>query len=94
LEGQSAFIRNWPYQFALAQDQAQSKIVDKVAIAPLPAGDAGSAATLRGWMGGINKHTKHPKEAWEFLKFMTGPEGQKISAVDGGLAPTYLPVYE
>ncbi|MCK9911459.1 extracellular solute-binding protein, partial [Microbacteriaceae bacterium K1510] len=71
-----------------------SKIVDKVAIAPLPAGDAGSAATLRGWMGGINKHTKHPKEAWEFLKFMTGPEGQKISAVDGGLAPTYLPVYE
>lgn len=94
LEGQSAFIRNWPYQFALAQDQAQSKIVDKVAIAPLPAGDAGSAATLGGWMGGINKHTKHPKEAWEFLKFMTGPEGQKISAVDGGLAPTYLPVYE
>lgn len=94
LEGQSAFIRNWPYQFALAQDQAQSKIIDKVAIAPLPAGDAGSAAALGGWMGGINKFTKHPKEAWEFLKFMTGPEGQKISAVDGGLAPTYLPVFE
>lgn len=93
LEGQSAFIRNWPYQFALAQDQAQSKIVDKVAIAPLPAGDAGSAAALGGWMGGINKYSKHPKEAWEFLKFMTGPEGQKISAVHGGLAPTYLPVY-
>jgi multiple sugar transport system substrate-binding protein len=94
LEGQSPFIRNWPYQYALAQDVTQSKIVDKVAIAPLPAGDAGSAATLGGWMGGINKYTKHPKEAWEFLKFMTGPEGQKISAVHGGLAPTYLPVYE
>jgi multiple sugar transport system substrate-binding protein len=93
LEGQSPFIRNWPYQFALAQDQAQSKIVDKVAIAPLPAGDAGSAAALGGWMGGINKYSKHPKEAWEFLKYMTGPEGQKISAVEGGLAPTYLPVY-
>lgn len=94
LEGQAPFIRNWPYQFALAQDQAQSKIVDQVAIAPLPAGDAGSAAALGGWMGGINKFSKHPKEAWEFLKFMTGPEGQKISAVEGGLAPTYLPVYE
>lgn len=94
LEGQSAFIRNWPYQFALAQDQAQSKIVDKVAIAPLPAGDAGSAAALGGWMGGINKFTKHPKEAWEFLKFMTGPEGQKISAIEGGNAPTYLPAYD
>ncbi|KMZ40948.1 MULTISPECIES: ABC transporter substrate-binding protein [Bacillales] len=94
LEGQAAFIRNWPYQFALAQDQAQSKIVDQVAIAPLPAGDARSAAALGGWMGGINKFSKHPKEAWEFLKFMTGPEGQKISAVEGGLAPTYLPAYE
>jgi multiple sugar transport system substrate-binding protein len=94
LEGQSAFIRNWPYQFALAQDPAQSKIVDKVAIAPLPAGDAGSAAALGGWMGGINKFSKHPKEAWEFLKFMTGPEGQKISAVEGGLAPTFLPAYD
>ncbi|NRR22570.1 ABC transporter substrate-binding protein [Brevibacillus sp. MS2.2] len=94
LEGQAPFIRNWPYQFALAQDQAQSKIVDQVAIAPLPAGDAGSAAALGGWMGGINKFSKHPKEAWEFLKFMTGPEGQKISAVEGGLAPTYLPAYE
>lgn len=94
LEGQAPFIRNWPYQFALAQDQAQSKIVDQVAIAPLPAGDTGSAAALGGWMGGINKFSKHPKEAWEFLKFMTGPEGQKISAVEGGLAPTYLPAYE
>ncbi len=94
LEGQAPFIRNWPYQFALAQDQAQSKIVDQVGIAPLPAGDAGSAAALGGWMGGINKFSKHPKEAWEFLKFMTGPEGQKISAVEGGLAPTYLPAYD
>ncbi len=94
LEGQAPFIRNWPYQFALAQDQAQSKIVDQVGISPLPAGDAGSAAALGGWMGGINKFSKHPKEAWEFLKFMTGPEGQKISAVEGGLAPTYLPAYD
>ncbi|CAI8869147.1 multiple sugar transport system substrate-binding protein [Brevibacillus sp. IT-7CA2] len=94
LEGQAPFIRNWPYQFAMAQDQAQSKIVDQVAIAPLPAGDAGSAAALGGWMGGINKFSKHPKEAWEFLKFMTGPEGQEISAVEGGLAPTYLPAYD
>ncbi|MGF9908641.1 ABC transporter substrate-binding protein [Brevibacillus porteri] len=94
LEGQAPFIRNWPYQFALAQDQAQSKIVDQVGIAPLPAGDAGSAAALGGWMGGINKFSKHPKEAWEFLKFMTGPEGQEISAVEGGLAPTYLPAYD
>ncbi|WP_027409013.1 ABC transporter substrate-binding protein [Anoxybacteroides tepidamans] len=88
IEGQSPFIRNWPYQYALANDKEQSKIVGKVGVAPLPAGDKGSAATLGGWMTAINKYSKHPKEAWEFVKFMTGPEGQKISAIYGGLAPT------
>lgn len=94
LEGQAPMIRNWPYQYAMAQDPKQSKIVDKVGVAPLPAGDAGSAATLGGWLAGINKNSKHPKEAWEFLKFMTGKEGQKITAIDGGSAPTYLPEYD
>lgn len=94
INGQSPFIRNWPYQYALAQDKSQSKIVDKVGVAPLPAGDAGSAAALGGWMAGINKNTKHPQEAWEFLKFMTGKDGEKISAIAGGNAPTYLPLYD
>jgi multiple sugar transport system substrate-binding protein len=88
IEGQAPFIRNWPYQYALANDPEQSKIVGKVGVAPLPAGDKGSAAALGGWMTAINKYSKHPKEAWEFVKFMTGPEGQKISAIYGGLAPT------
>ncbi|MFC7370067.1 ABC transporter substrate-binding protein [Fictibacillus iocasae] len=94
INGQSALIRNWPYQFALANDKSQSKIVGKVGVAPLPAGDAGSAAALGGWMAGINKNTKHPEEAWTFLKFMTGAEGQKIDAIKGGHAPTLLALYE
>ncbi|MBD1380691.1 ABC transporter substrate-binding protein [Metabacillus arenae] len=94
IEGQSAFIRNWPYQWNLANDPEQSKIVDKVGVAPLPAGDAGSAAALGGWMSGINKYSEHPKEAWEFLKFLTGPEGQKIAAIYGGSAPTLPELFE
>ncbi|GMB08823.1 carbohydrate ABC transporter substrate-binding protein (CUT1 family) [Thermolongibacillus altinsuensis] len=94
IEGQAPFIRNWPYQYALANDKEQSKIVGKVGVAPLPAGDAGSAATLGGWMTAINKYSKHKEEAWEFVKFMTGPEGQKISAIYGGLAPTIPALFE
>ncbi|WP_139492387.1 ABC transporter substrate-binding protein [Brevibacillus dissolubilis] len=94
LEGESVFLRNWPYHFAIANDKEKSKVVGNVKVAPLPAGDAGSAATLGGWMSGINKFSKHPKEAWEFLKFMTAAEGQKITAVQGGSAPTFLPLYE
>jgi multiple sugar transport system substrate-binding protein len=94
IEGESPFIRNWPYQYALANDEEQSEIVGNVGVAPLPAGDEGSAAALGGWMTAINAFTEHPKEAWEFLKFMTGPEGQKISAIHGGLAPTIPSLFE
>lgn len=93
IAGKSAIIRNWPYQWALAQDATQSKVVDKVAVAPLPKGSVRSAACLGGWVAMINKYTKHPQEAWEFLKFMTGPEGQQITATLGGSAPTLLSVY-
>jgi multiple sugar transport system substrate-binding protein len=94
INGQASLIRNWPYQFALANDESQSKIVGKVGVAPLPAGDAGSAAALGGWMAGINKNTKHPEEAWKFLSFMAGEKGQKIDAIKGGHAPTILSLYE
>jgi len=94
INGQAPFIRNWPYLWALGNDEKQSKIAGKIAIAPLPKGDKRAASCLGGWLTMINKNTKNPEAAWEFLKFMTGPEGQKISAVDGGLAPTYIPLYE
>ncbi|PTY78977.1 ABC transporter substrate-binding protein [Heyndrickxia sporothermodurans] len=94
IEGQTPYLRNWPYEYASANDAEKSKIAGKVAIAPLPAGDAGSAAALGGWMAGINKYSKHPKEAWEFLKFMAGAEGQKIDAIYGGHAPTITKLFE
>ncbi|MBF0705939.1 ABC transporter substrate-binding protein [Guptibacillus hwajinpoensis] len=94
IEGQSPFIRNWPYQFALANDEEQSKIVGNVEVAPLPEGDAGSASALGGWMAAINNFSEHPQEAWEFLKFMTGKEGQKIDAIKGSHAPTIPALFE
>ncbi|MBH8606196.1 ABC transporter substrate-binding protein [Thermoactinomyces sp. CICC 10521] len=93
-QGQAPLARNWPYMYNLVQDKSQSKVVDKVGVAPLPAGDHGSVAALGGWMMGINKFSKHKKEAWEFVKFMSGPEGQKISAIYGGKTPTYLPTFD
>lgn len=93
IEGKAAFLRNWPYQWAESQDASKSKVVDKVGVAPLPKGSVASAAALGGWVTMINKYSKHPNEAWEFLKFMTGADGQKITAIKGGSAPTLLSVY-
>lgn len=93
IAGDVAIARNWPYQWAEAQDASKSKIVDKVGVAALPKGSVRAAAALGGWVTMINKYSKHPNEAWEFVKFMCGPEGQKITATVGGSAPTLLSVY-
>lgn len=94
LEGETVFARHWPAMFAQATNPEQSKVVDNVAIAPLPAGDARSAAALGGWMAGISKFSEHPQEAWEFLNFMISAEGQKIVAIHSTQTPTYLPLYD
>jgi multiple sugar transport system substrate-binding protein len=94
IEGQAVFARNWPYLWASSNDKEKSKVVGKVGVAPLPSGDNGSASALGGWMMGINKYSKHPKEAWEFVKFMTGVEGEKIEAINGGKAPTINSLYQ
>ncbi|MFC4737436.1 ABC transporter substrate-binding protein [Bacillus daqingensis] len=94
LEGQSVFARNWPYMQAMTEDEEISQVQGNVEFALLPAGDEGSAAGLGGWMTMINRNSEHPEEAWEFVKFMTGPEGQKITAIEGGSAPTLRDLYE
>lgn len=92
--GQSVFARNWPYQWAEGSDTTKSKVVGNVAVAPLPKGSVKSAACLGGWCTMINKYSKHPNEAWTFLKYLSGKEGQKIGATLGGLAPTLTSLYK
>lgn len=94
IEGKSVFARNWPYMQASAADEERSKIVGNSKITTLPAGDEGSASSLGGWMAMINRYSEHPEAAWEFVKFLTGPEGQKITAVNGGRAPTLKALYD
>jgi len=93
-QGSSVFARQWPAMYANLQKEDESNVIGKVDVSPLPAGDSGSRATLGGWLGGISKFSEHPREAWEFLKFITGPEGQKIMAVEATQTPTYLPLFD
>ncbi len=60
----------------------------KWAVAPLPAGPTGIHADTVGGAGfGMNANSKHKAEAWAFLKFLAGPEGQAIFAKGGGAVP-------
>ena len=40
----------------------------------------------------IAKNSKHPREAWELIKFLTGPEGEKAVAESGQAVPSRMDV--
>lgn len=94
-EGRAAFMRNWPYAWALAQSKEKgSKVVGKVGISPLPhPADGVPTACLGGWNLAVSRFSKHPEEAVEFIRFMTSYEIQKIFAIRGGRLPTRKKLY-
>lgn len=95
-EGRAAFMRNWPYAWAVVNSD-ESKVKDKVGIAPIPKGPKGDAtgkATLGGWNLAINKNSKNKDAAWKFVEFVISEEGQKIQAIDGGHLPVLQSLYK
>ena len=61
--GNAAFMRNWPYAWALGQGE-DSKVKGNIGVAPLPAGPGGSpAATLGGWQLGVSMYSKNQAAA-------------------------------
>jgi multiple sugar transport system substrate-binding protein len=93
-DGNAVFLRNWSYVWAISQDPNESKVVDKVAVIPLPHFEGSeSASCLGGYQYGVNYYTKHPDEAAKFTKFIASPESQLYFAIRGW-APTRPAVYE
>jgi len=94
--GKAAFMRNWPYAWAIAQDSAKgSSVVGKVGVVPLPSLDGkSSAACLGGWNLAVSRYSKHKDLAVKLAKFLCSFESQKRFALQGGRLPTRSSVYE
>jgi trehalose/maltose transport system substrate-binding protein len=93
--GNAAFMRNWPYAFALGQ--ADPKLKDKFDVEPLPKGDgpnARNADTLGGWQLMVNKNSKNQDAAIEFVKFLTSTEAQKSHSIEFANLPTRPNLYD
>ena len=73
--GKAAFMRNWPNAYVAARDE-NSPTRDQFDIAPLPAGRAGSAATLGGQGYGVSRYSLHPREAAMLVRFLTSRNEQ------------------
>jgi multiple sugar transport system substrate-binding protein len=72
--GQAAFMRNWPYAWALLQDPA-SRVAGRFAVTTFPATAHGRrAAALGGAQLAINARTADPALAWLLIEFLTAPE--------------------
>ncbi|GAA5511494.1 putative ABC transporter-binding protein DR_1438 [Deinococcus carri] len=92
--GNSAFMRNWPYAYSLAQDPG-SPIKGKVGVAALPAGPGGKpAATLGGWQLAVNAYSKSPKEAASLVQYLTSAQEQKRRAIEASYNPTIASLYK
>jgi len=94
--GNSVFMRNWPYAYALGNGD-DSAVKGKFDVAPLPAGDgadARSAATLGGWNVAVSKYSKNPDEAIKLALYLSSTEVQKERAINQSNLPTIQSLYE
>lgn len=94
-QGETLFMRNWTTAWVLL-NKDESAVKGKVGVAQIPIGKDGkeSSPTLGGWNMAINKYSKYPEEAWKFIEFATGIEGQKITALEAGKIPTRKELFD
>ena len=93
--GDSAFMRNWPYAYALGNDPTKSKVANKFDISALPGSGNGTVghSAIGGWNLAINAYSKNPDASWEFIKFLLQPEAQKKLATNASLTGTLESIY-
>jgi trehalose/maltose transport system substrate-binding protein len=93
--GNAAFMRNWPYAYALGQDP-KSVISGKFAATVLPKGgaDGKNAACLGGWQLMVSAYSKNPEVAADLVRYLTSADAQKKRAVDLSQLPTLPAVYK
>jgi trehalose/maltose transport system substrate-binding protein len=92
--GNAAFMRNWPYAYALGSDP-KSVIAGKFDISVLPKGgaDGKNAACLGGWQLMVSAYSKAPDAAADLVKYLVSADLQKKHAIDISLLPTLPAVY-
>jgi multiple sugar transport system substrate-binding protein len=92
--GKLLFQRQWPYQYALAEDKKTSKVAGQFAVAPLPGLNGPGVSTLGGHNYAISSFAKNKATALDFLKYMTSSDVQKANAIVIGKAPSVAALYD
>ena len=96
--GDSVFMRNWPFVFGLLSEPETSRVKpDQVDIASLPVADQAdqSFTGLGGWNFMVNATSEDKlDQIWTFIEYMSAPEQQRTFALESARLPTLRSLYE
>jgi len=92
--GNAAFMRNWPYAYALSAD-SKSPVSGKFAVSVLPRGSESGkkAACLGGYQLMVSTYSKNADTSAELVRYLCSSEAQKRRAIDLGQFPTRPDLY-
>lgn len=85
-EGQAAMAINWFGFASMAEVIEESKVKGKIDITSLPSDPGHKTASLNVyWLYTIGAGSKHKKLAYDFLRFATTAESDKLLTIEGGI---------
>ena len=95
LRGDAAFMRNWSYVYALVSDPAQSELGPPGRRLGAPDGGRPAVGSALGATNlYVNAASDKADAAFEFMRYVTAPEQQKMRAIEGARLPVLTASYE
>ena len=91
--GKYAYMRNWPYAYAL--NQKAKRVKDNFDVGPQPTFEGGEpAGILGGHNSVISVYSKNPGAALKLIEHIGSPEIQKAYAAQFSLSPVKAAIYD
>ncbi len=96
LAGDAVFLRSWPYVQGILPRSPLSTSQVGVSWLPVMSAEQSGTSCLGGWNLMINALAGKDEQAaaWKFIRYLTSPEQQKRQALEAGLLPVIVSLYE
>jgi len=92
--GNAVFAVLWAYGWAHFQNDEDSQVKGKVAVAKLPAVEGGEPVScLGGWEWAVSAYSKNQEEAVKLVKYLASPEVSKKRAIEASNLPVTPDLY-
>jgi arabinogalactan oligomer/maltooligosaccharide transport system substrate-binding protein len=91
--GQVAMIVNGPWSSADILSGEAFKSSGNFQVSPIPAGPGGQGSPIGGASFVISRNSKHAKEAYTFIQWLTSPAQEAVFATENNLLPSRVSAY-